>query len=54
MTEDEARMVQRIANTADGQCFHCAARLRNELVAAFPEHADTFRATYAAEFGEDE
>lgn len=47
MTEAEAVTIQRIVNYADGGCPSCARALTQELIAAFPEHRDTFVLTFA-------
>jgi hypothetical protein len=52
VTEEEARQVQVIANSADGYCCVCANKLRLELIKAFPEHEATFNAVFASEHGE--
>ena len=49
MTEDEAKKVQAICNTADGYCHLCAEKLLEALQKAFPEHTEVFQVTYDKE-----
>ena len=54
MTADEAKRIQEICNSADGQCYHCAGSLCAELIKAFPEHEATFTAAYQSEWKDED